>query len=154
MLAAKAPHPNCAYMWMQYISTPKVQAQQAVYYGETPVNSKACPYMNKLQAGSCAEYHANAPASYLESDQPLEDAARDLRQRPEQLRAYDDWVSRLEHADEVGSEPMTPQREPGQATARRALGRRMAAAACPPPSGAARGRGPACCSPLRWPGSC
>jgi len=46
MLAAKAPHMNCAYKWMQYISTPQVQA---------------------LQAGSCAEYHANAPASYLDS---------------------------------------------------------------------------------------
>ena len=54
MLAAKAPHPNCAYMWMQYISTPKVQAEQAVNYGETPDNKLACPYMNKLQAGSCA----------------------------------------------------------------------------------------------------
>jgi len=67
MLAAKAPHPNCAYKWMQYISTPQVQALQAVTYGETPDNKLACPYMNKLQAGSCAEYHANAPASYLDS---------------------------------------------------------------------------------------
>ena len=67
MLAAKAPHPNCAYKWMQYISTPQVQALQAVTYGETPDNKLACPYMDKLQAGSCAEYHANAPASYLDS---------------------------------------------------------------------------------------
>jgi putative spermidine/putrescine transport system substrate-binding protein len=67
MLAAKAPHPNCAYLWMQYISTPQVQAQQAVTYGETPDNMKACAYMDKLQAGSCAEYHANAPTSYLDS---------------------------------------------------------------------------------------
>jgi putative spermidine/putrescine transport system substrate-binding protein len=67
MLAAKAPHPNCAYLWMQYISTPQVQAKQAVTYGETPDNAKACPYMDKLQPGSCAEYHANAPASYLSS---------------------------------------------------------------------------------------
>src|SRR6266702_2360543 len=67
MLAAKAPHMNCAYKWMQYISTPQVQALQAVTYGETPDNKLACPYMDKLQAGSCAEYHANAPASYLDS---------------------------------------------------------------------------------------
>jgi putative spermidine/putrescine transport system substrate-binding protein len=67
MLAAKAPHPNCAYMWMQYISTPQVQAMQAVNYGETPDNSLACGYMDKIQPGSCAEYHANAPASYLNS---------------------------------------------------------------------------------------
>jgi putative spermidine/putrescine transport system substrate-binding protein len=67
MLAAKAPHMNCAYKWMQYISTPQVQALQAVTYGETPDNKLACPYMDKLQPGSCAEYHANAPASYLDA---------------------------------------------------------------------------------------
>ena len=65
MLAAKAPHPNCAYKWMQYISTPQVQALQAITYGETPDNAKACPIMDKLQAGSCAQYHADAPASYI-----------------------------------------------------------------------------------------
>src|SRR5262252_11140160 len=67
MLAAKAPHPNCAYMWMRYISTPKVQAQQAVNYGETPDNKLACSFMNNIQAGSCALYHANAPQSYFDS---------------------------------------------------------------------------------------
>jgi putative spermidine/putrescine transport system substrate-binding protein len=67
MLAAKAPHPNCAYMWMRYAATPQVQAKQAIVFGETPVNPLACPYMNKLQAGSCTQYHLNAPASYLRS---------------------------------------------------------------------------------------
>ena len=67
MLAAKAPHPNCAYMWMRYISTPKVQAEQAVDYGETPDNKLACPYMNQIQKGSCEQYHANAPLSYFKS---------------------------------------------------------------------------------------
>jgi putative spermidine/putrescine transport system substrate-binding protein len=67
MLAAKAPHINCAYKWMQYISTPKVQAMQAVTYGETPDNKLACGYMDEMQPGSCAEFHANAPASYLAS---------------------------------------------------------------------------------------
>ncbi|HYK26904.1 MAG TPA: ABC transporter substrate-binding protein [Streptosporangiaceae bacterium] len=67
MLAAKAPDINCAYMWMRYISTPQVQAQQAVNYGETPDNSLACSYMDKIQAGSCAQYHANAPSSYFKS---------------------------------------------------------------------------------------
>jgi putative spermidine/putrescine transport system substrate-binding protein len=67
MLAAKAPHPNCAYMWMRYISTPKVQAEQAVNYGETPDNKLACGFMNQIQAGSCDQYHANAPLSYFHS---------------------------------------------------------------------------------------
>jgi putative spermidine/putrescine transport system substrate-binding protein len=64
MLAKKAPHPNCAYMWMKYVTTPAVEAKQALVFGETPVNPKACSYMNKLEAGSCAKYHLNEPASY------------------------------------------------------------------------------------------
>ncbi len=64
MLAAKAPHPNCAMKWMQYVTTPKVEAQQALVFGETPVNPLACQYMDKLQKGSCADYHLNQPASY------------------------------------------------------------------------------------------
>jgi putative spermidine/putrescine transport system substrate-binding protein len=65
MLSAHAKHPNCAYMWLRYISTPQVQAEQAVSYGETPVNAKACPYMNRLAKGSCTQYHANAPLAYF-----------------------------------------------------------------------------------------
>ncbi len=67
LLAAKAPHPNCAYKWMAWISTPKVQAEQAINYGETPANSLACAIMNKLQAGGCAAYHADKPQSYFQT---------------------------------------------------------------------------------------
>ena len=67
MLAARAPHPNCAYLWAEYTTTPQVQAQQAHLFGETPVNSKACGSLNALEAGSCAKYHADATASYASS---------------------------------------------------------------------------------------
>src|ERR671936_906687 len=65
MLTTKSKHPNCAYLWLKWISTPKVQAQQAVYFGETPANTKACPFMDKASAGSCAKYHANAPVAFF-----------------------------------------------------------------------------------------
>jgi len=67
MLSSKAKHPNCAYKWMQYITKPVPQAQQAVYFGETPVNKKACAVMDKLAKGSCAQYSGNAPESYYRS---------------------------------------------------------------------------------------
>src|SRR4051812_49170370 len=67
MLAAKAKHPNCAYLWMKYNSEPKPQAQQALSFGETPANTKACPEMDKIQMDGCSQYHANAPASYFNS---------------------------------------------------------------------------------------
>jgi putative spermidine/putrescine transport system substrate-binding protein len=67
MLATKAPHPNCAYLWTKWVSTPKVQAQQALSYGETPVNSLACAQMEALSPGTCAAFHANAPGSYFDN---------------------------------------------------------------------------------------
>src|SRR5579863_2791674 len=67
MLAAKAPHPNCAYKWMAYMTTAKIQAEDAVSYGETPANTKACAIMDTISKGSCASYHANAPEAYFKT---------------------------------------------------------------------------------------
>ena len=67
MLSSKAKHPNCAYKWMQYISTPKPQAQQAIYFGETPVNKKACKVMDSISKGACAQYSGNKTESYYRS---------------------------------------------------------------------------------------
>jgi putative spermidine/putrescine transport system substrate-binding protein len=57
LLAAKAPHPKCASLWLAYVTKPQVQAKLAVALGETPTDRKACAPMNALQPGSCAGYH-------------------------------------------------------------------------------------------------
>jgi putative spermidine/putrescine transport system substrate-binding protein len=44
-----------------------VQAEQAISFGETPANTKACPFMEQIKKGSCPKYHANAPSAYFES---------------------------------------------------------------------------------------
>jgi putative spermidine/putrescine transport system substrate-binding protein len=67
MLATNAPHPNCAYLWTQWVSRPDIQAEQALSFGETPVNIKACAQMESRQAGSCKQYHADAPGSYFDT---------------------------------------------------------------------------------------
>ena len=67
MLSAHSKHPNCAYLWLKWVSTPKVQAQQAIFFGETPANTKACPIMESLSKGSAAQYHCGASASYFNS---------------------------------------------------------------------------------------
>jgi putative spermidine/putrescine transport system substrate-binding protein len=67
MLATNAPHPNCAYMWSKWVSTPKVQAQQALFFGETPVNTKACAQMETLSPGSCKQWHADGPGQYFDT---------------------------------------------------------------------------------------
>jgi putative spermidine/putrescine transport system substrate-binding protein len=67
MMSAHAKHPNCMYKWMAWVSTPKVQAQQAIYFGETPANPRACPIMDKLSKGSAAQYHCGASPAYFNS---------------------------------------------------------------------------------------
>jgi putative spermidine/putrescine transport system substrate-binding protein len=67
MLSSKSQHPNCAYKWVNWVSTPKVQAEQALSFRETPANPKACPYMEQKEKGSCAAFHLNAPNTYFES---------------------------------------------------------------------------------------
>ncbi|RSD21726.1 ABC transporter substrate-binding protein [Amycolatopsis eburnea] len=57
MVAAKSPHKTCAYKWLDYIVSPKVNAQVAEYFGEAPANPKACAEMTDKTL--CDTYHAN-----------------------------------------------------------------------------------------------
>lgn len=93
MLSSKAKHPNCAYMWLKWISTPKVQAQQAIYFGETPANSLACSYMDQIDKGSCAKYHANAPASYYETIHFWKTPSADCGNGDNSCVDYTKWVT-------------------------------------------------------------
>jgi len=93
MLAAKAPHPNCAYLWTQYVSTPKVQAQQALFFGETPVNTKACAEMEALTAGSCAQYHAGEQAPYFDAIKFWKTPLQRCPDGTSTCVPYDQWVS-------------------------------------------------------------
>ena len=92
MLSAKAKHPNCAYAWYSYISSPKVQALQAVTYGETPANKAACPLMNKLVAGSCAAFHANEPEAYYASIKFWKTPLADCGNGQKKCMDYSQWV--------------------------------------------------------------
>ena len=141
MLAAKAPHPNCAYMWMQYISTPKVQAEQAVTYGETPANLWPARYMDQLQAGSCADYHANAPTCYLDSIRFWKTPLATCDNGKNDCVPYTQWVSAW-----TPGHGLTSSDRQRMAPARVASGLRSRR-----PSGSGRGRGhPLLSLPLAW----
>jgi len=42
MMAADAPHPNCAYLWMEHSLSPKVQGDLAAWFGSVPSVPAAC----------------------------------------------------------------------------------------------------------------
>ncbi|WP_225823623.1 ABC transporter substrate-binding protein [Streptomyces naphthomycinicus] len=56
MVSARAKHPNCAYKWLDWIVSPKVNAQVAEYFGEAPANSRACAETS--DKNFCTVYHA------------------------------------------------------------------------------------------------
>jgi putative spermidine/putrescine transport system substrate-binding protein len=46
MLSSKAAHPNCMYQWMDWITSPQINAQVAEYFGEAPAQTKACDFVS------------------------------------------------------------------------------------------------------------
>jgi len=58
MISSKAKHPNCMYDWMNYIISPKANADVTVYFGEAPVSPQACVEAEKQQAHFCDDFHA------------------------------------------------------------------------------------------------
>ncbi|HWI74917.1 MAG TPA: ABC transporter substrate-binding protein [Baekduia sp.] len=63
MISTKAQHPNCMYKWMDWIISPKVNAQVAEWFGEAPANAKACD--ETTDKSFCTTFHA-ADESYFD----------------------------------------------------------------------------------------
>jgi putative spermidine/putrescine transport system substrate-binding protein len=61
MLAAKAAHPNCWYRWANWITSPRVQAQVATWFGEAAANPKACRFAGRA---FCTEFHVGDEEFY------------------------------------------------------------------------------------------
>ena len=63
MIHSKAKNPNCMYMWMNHIISPKANAGVAEWFGEAPSNAKSC----ELTAAKdhCETFHA-ADEDYFE----------------------------------------------------------------------------------------
>jgi putative spermidine/putrescine transport system substrate-binding protein len=54
MLAANAKHPNCAYKWMEWSLSPKVQGDVAAWFGSVPAVPAACQGNALLGDAGCA----------------------------------------------------------------------------------------------------
>jgi len=60
MIGSKTKNPNCAYKWLDYIASPKANAQVAEYFGESPANAKACELTKDPK--HCETYHSGDAA--------------------------------------------------------------------------------------------
>jgi putative spermidine/putrescine transport system substrate-binding protein len=89
MISSSAKHPNCMYMWMNWIVEPKVNAEVAEYFGEAPAQSKACE--QTANPNFCKEYHAEEPAFWKRVyywQTPLADCGNGSSD----CKDYNDWV--------------------------------------------------------------
>ena len=79
MIYSKAAHPNCMYLWMNYIISPEANAKVAEWFGEAPSNAKACDLTT--DPDHCTNIHAN-DERVLEEHLLLDHAPGGLRRRP------------------------------------------------------------------------
>ena len=54
MMATKAPHPNCAYKWLDWSLNPKLQGDLAAWFGSVPAVPAACTGNELLTDEGCA----------------------------------------------------------------------------------------------------
>ena len=54
MLHVDAPHPNCAYKWLEHSLNAKLQGDLAAWFGSVPVVAEACTGNPLLGDGGCA----------------------------------------------------------------------------------------------------
>ncbi len=91
MVASEAEHPNCMYMWMDHIISPKANAAVAEWFGEAPSNSKACA--ETAVKDHCEIFHA-ADEEYFDQiaywTTPTKECGDD---RGAVCKDYSEWVS-------------------------------------------------------------
>ena len=56
MVGSESPNKNCAYAWLDHITSPETNAEIAQWFGESPGNSKACDLIE--DPTFCETYHA------------------------------------------------------------------------------------------------
>lgn len=53
MMSSKAPHPQCAYLWLEHSLNPKVQGDVAAWFGSNPSVPAGCNASELLTADGC-----------------------------------------------------------------------------------------------------
>jgi putative spermidine/putrescine transport system substrate-binding protein len=90
MIASKASHPNCMYLWMDYIISPEANAKATEYFGEAPVTEEACGLTQ--DPDHCTKFHATDEDYFSKVyfwNTPVADCGDD---RGEVCKDYSEWT--------------------------------------------------------------
>jgi putative spermidine/putrescine transport system substrate-binding protein len=89
MLHTNAPHPNCAYLWMEHSLDPKVQGDAAAWTESNPSVPEACDASSLLGENGCELNGYNNFENVFFWKTPVEDCGDGRRD----CVPYSDWVS-------------------------------------------------------------
>jgi putative spermidine/putrescine transport system substrate-binding protein len=90
MISSKAKHPNCMYKWMDWIISPKANAQVAEWFGEAPSNRLSCA--QTAVKDHCQIFHAGDEAYFNKVSfwtTPRKDCGDS---RGQACKDYSEWV--------------------------------------------------------------
>ena len=90
MMHAQAPHPNCAYMWLEHSLQKDVQASVAAWFGSVPVVPAACTGNALLTDSGCQTNGIGNFARIHFWKTPVADCGDE---RGKTCVGYKDWVS-------------------------------------------------------------
>jgi putative spermidine/putrescine transport system substrate-binding protein len=91
MISAHADHPNCTYLWLDYVISSEANAKIAEQFDEAPANERACVLMSDDTL--CSELHADDEEwwsnvrLWTTPEKDCGDARGDA------CKTYDDWRS-------------------------------------------------------------
>jgi putative spermidine/putrescine transport system substrate-binding protein len=89
MISAKAKHPNCMYLWLDYVVSAAANARVARLFGESPANPTACELAS--DPGYCTQTHAD-DETWWKNVRFWTVPQRDCGDsRGEVCKTYDDW---------------------------------------------------------------
>jgi putative spermidine/putrescine transport system substrate-binding protein len=92
MISSKAAHPNCMYKWMNWITSPEVNAQVAEYFGEAPAQTKACDHTT--DKSFCEIYHATDDKYAAEIHYWTTPQKQCVDGSGDNCTTYDQWVDK------------------------------------------------------------
>jgi putative spermidine/putrescine transport system substrate-binding protein len=92
MIAEGAAHPNCMYKWMNWITSPEINAEVAEYFGEAPAQTKACELT--AQKDFCDIYHATDEEFAAKIHYWTTPQKNCVNGKGDDCTTYDEWVDK------------------------------------------------------------
>jgi putative spermidine/putrescine transport system substrate-binding protein len=89
LIAALADHPNCMYLWLDYVVSPEANAKVVELFSEAPANRRACDFTPS--SSDCSDLHADDEEWWKDVSYWRAPEADCGDARGDVCKSYEDW---------------------------------------------------------------